>query len=150
MGRLSWKSATIFQNLSDSFFSVSFEAIGQREEWRSRLDKSPNNGSVADTNNHLVLLAESTTGYQNLVKLVSKGFLEGFYYRPRIDKEILAEHHEGIVRVAVGAVDKIVERDGVRQSQGIGEGVLKAVPLAEVGIPDLGRHPAAAAFAFGA
>jgi DNA polymerase-3 subunit alpha len=63
----------------------------------SRLDKSPNNGSIADTNNHLVLLAETTTGYRNLVKLVSKGFLEGFYYKPRIDKEILAEHSEGLI-----------------------------------------------------
>ena len=63
----------------------------------SRFDKSPNNGSIADTNNHLVLLAETTTGYRNLVKLVSKGFLEGFYYKPRIDKEILAEHSEGLI-----------------------------------------------------
>lgn len=63
----------------------------------SRFEKSPHNGSIADTNNHLVLLAETTTGYRNLVKLVSKGFLEGFYYKPRIDKEILAEHSEGLI-----------------------------------------------------
>jgi len=63
----------------------------------SRFDKSPHNGSVSDTNNHLVLLAENTTGYRNLVKLVSAGFLEGFYYKPRIDKELLAEHSEGLI-----------------------------------------------------
>ena len=63
----------------------------------SRFEKSPNNGSIADTNNHLVLLAETTAGYRNLVKLVSKGFLEGFYYKPRIDKELLAEHSEGLI-----------------------------------------------------
>ena len=63
----------------------------------SRFDKSPHNGSVSDTNNHLVLLAETTDGYRNLVKLVSAGFLEGFYYKPRIDKELLSEHSEGLI-----------------------------------------------------
>ena len=63
----------------------------------SRFEKSPNNGSIADTNNHLVLLAETMAGYRNLVKLVSKGYLEGFYYKPRIDKELLAEHSEGLI-----------------------------------------------------
>jgi DNA polymerase-3 subunit alpha len=46
---------------------------------------------------HLILLAESYAGYKNLIKLSTAGFLEGFYYRPRIDKEILREHNEGIV-----------------------------------------------------
>jgi DNA polymerase III subunit alpha len=63
---------------------------------KSRFDKSPN-GSVADTNNHLVLLAESNEGYKNLVKLVTAGYLEGFYYKPRIDKELLATHSKGLI-----------------------------------------------------
>ena len=46
---------------------------------------------------HLVLLAENNEGYQNLIKLVSKGFLEGYYYKPRIDLELLREYHEGII-----------------------------------------------------
>ena len=46
---------------------------------------------------HLVLLAENNEGYQNLIKLVSKGFLEGYYYKPRIDLELLKEYHEGII-----------------------------------------------------
>mgnify|MGYP001202571274 FL=1 len=46
---------------------------------------------------HLVLLAENQTGYQNLVKLVSMGFLEGFYYKPRIDYDVLARHSEGLI-----------------------------------------------------
>jgi DNA polymerase-3 subunit alpha len=46
---------------------------------------------------HLILLAESYAGYKNLIKLSTAGFLEGFYYRPRIDKEILREHSEGLV-----------------------------------------------------
>jgi DNA polymerase-3 subunit alpha len=51
------------------------------------------------TNNyyHMVLLARDLTGYKNLVKLVSKGFLEGFYYKPRVDKELLAEYAEGLI-----------------------------------------------------
>ena len=46
---------------------------------------------------HMVLLARDLAGYKNLVKLVSKGFLEGFYYKPRVDKELLAEHAAGII-----------------------------------------------------
>jgi DNA polymerase III subunit alpha len=47
--------------------------------------------------NHLVLLAETDKGYRNLIKLVSAGYTEGFYYRPRIDKDLLAEHSEGLI-----------------------------------------------------
>ncbi|MHB0912451.1 MAG: DNA polymerase III subunit alpha [Armatimonadota bacterium] len=46
---------------------------------------------------HLALLAKDITGYRNLLKLVSKGFLEGFYYKPRVDKELLAEYSEGLI-----------------------------------------------------
>jgi DNA polymerase-3 subunit alpha len=49
---------------------------------------------------HLVLLAKNRTGYQNLIKLSSIGFLEGYYRRPRIDKEVLEQHHEGIIGLA--------------------------------------------------
>ncbi len=49
---------------------------------------------------HLILLAANRTGYQNLIKLVSKAYLEGFYYKPRIDKEILKEHHEGLIALS--------------------------------------------------
>jgi len=63
---------------------------------QSRFDKTPG-GSVADTNNHLVLLAESNEGYRNLMKLVTAGFQEGFYYKPRIDKELLARHSRGLI-----------------------------------------------------
>ena len=53
-------------------------------------------GSQTETN-HLVLLAETDQGYRNLIRLVSAGYTEGFYYRPRIDKELLAEHAEGLI-----------------------------------------------------
>ena len=49
------------------------------------------------SNHHLVLLCENPTGYRNLIKLVSHGFLEGFYYKPRITKELLAQHQEGLI-----------------------------------------------------
>src|SRR5262245_47579029 len=60
----------------------------------SRLDKSGNPGA---TQNHLVLLAENDEGYHNLIKLVSAGYTEGFYYKPRIDKELLARHARGLI-----------------------------------------------------
>ncbi|MGH9145952.1 MAG: DNA polymerase III subunit alpha, partial [Vicinamibacterales bacterium] len=54
-------------------------------------------GPIGETANHLVLLAESNEGYHNLIKLVSAGYTEGFYYRPRIDKELLAQHATGLI-----------------------------------------------------
>ncbi len=62
---------------------------------RSRFDRQK--CSIGDAAYHLVLLAENNTGYKNLLKLSSAGFTEGFYYRPRIDKEILAEFSEGLL-----------------------------------------------------
>lgn len=59
----------------------------------SRLMKDAKNGG----NYHLVLLAENDEGYQNLIKLVSYGFIDGFYYKPRIDKELLRKHHKGLI-----------------------------------------------------
>ena len=49
---------------------------------------------------HLILLARNLTGYQNLISLVSKAYLEGFYYKPRMDKELLKEHHEGLIALS--------------------------------------------------
>ena len=61
----------------------------------SRLDRTKT--SISDAAYHLILLAENNVGYHNLLKLASAGYLEGFYYRPRIDKEILAELNEGLI-----------------------------------------------------
>jgi len=61
----------------------------------SRFDKGK--GGIKDAATHLVLLAENNIGYKNLLKLTSAGYTEGFYYRPRIDKEILAQWSEGII-----------------------------------------------------
>jgi DNA polymerase-3 subunit alpha len=54
-------------------------------------------GAIGESNNHLVLLAENQEGYRNLIKLVSAAYTEGFYYRPRIDKELLAQHSRGLI-----------------------------------------------------
>lgn len=56
-------------------------------------------GKPGETATHLVLLAMNDTGYHNLIQLVSRGFFEGFYYNPRIDREILAEHNEGLIAI---------------------------------------------------
>ena len=61
----------------------------------SRFDKDTGTGE--DRYYHLVLLAENNKGYSNLMKIVSKGFVEGFYYKPRVDMELLREYHEGII-----------------------------------------------------
>ena len=61
----------------------------------SRFDRETVSGE--DRYYHLVLLAENNQGYQNLMKIVSKGFVEGFYYKPRVDYEVLEQYHEGII-----------------------------------------------------
>jgi len=65
----------------------------------SRFDKTSVEDQQADagSNNHLIVLAANETGYKNLVKLVSAGFTQGFYYKPRIDKELLREHRDGLI-----------------------------------------------------
>jgi DNA polymerase III subunit alpha len=62
---------------------------------KSRLDKE--SSGPHNEYNHLILLAKDRTGYKNLIKLVSAAHLEGFYYKPRIDKELLNEHSEGLI-----------------------------------------------------
>ena len=61
----------------------------------SRFDRETVSGE--DRYYHLILLAENNQGYQNLMKIVSKGFVDGFYYKPRVDYEVLREYHEGII-----------------------------------------------------
>lgn len=64
----------------------------------SRFDREA--GSGDDRYYHLVLLAENNRGYANLMKIVSKGFVEGFYYKPRVDLEVLEQYHEGIIALS--------------------------------------------------
>ncbi len=61
----------------------------------SRFDREITGGE--DRYYHLILLAENNQGYANLMKIVSKGFVEGYYYKPRVDKEVLRQYHEGLI-----------------------------------------------------
>ena len=60
---------------------------------RTRFDKV----NKIDGNNHLILLCKNETGYKNLIKMVSAGFVEGFYSKPRVDKQLLEQYHEGLI-----------------------------------------------------
>ena len=64
----------------------------------SRFDREVTGGD--DRYYHLVLLAENNEGYENLTKIVSKGFVEGYYYKPRVDKELLRTYHKGIIALS--------------------------------------------------
>ena len=78
----------------------------------SRFDKEAV-GSGDDRYYHLVLLAENDLGYHNLMKIVSRGFTEGYYYKPRVDLEVLQEFHEGIIALSAclaGEVQKNILR----------------------------------------
>ena len=74
----------------------------------SRLDKKSGNGG-RDVYNHLVLLAKDEVGYQNLIKLATASHLEGYYYKPRIDKELLAAHREGLIALSGCLASEIPE-----------------------------------------
>ena len=71
---------------------------------RSRLEKQ---GKIDTEPNHLILLAMNNTGYKNLVKLVSSGYTEGFYYKPRIDMELLKKYNEGIICLSACLAGKV-------------------------------------------
>ena len=84
---------------------------------RSRFDKDP----VLDKQyNHLILLAKNNQGYKNLSKLVSIGFVEGYYYKPRIDLEVLEKYHEGIICLSAclaGAVSQAIINGNMEKAE---------------------------------
>ncbi len=85
----------------------------------SRFDKTSSTDGYAD---HLVLLCENMTGYRNLTRLVSLSFTEGFYNKPRVDEELLREHHEGLIALSAclgGRIPKLLSKgdmDGARRT----------------------------------
>ncbi|MBD5454092.1 MAG: DNA polymerase III subunit alpha [Lachnospiraceae bacterium] len=84
----------------------------------SRFDKETVGGE--DRYYHLVLLAENNTGYQNLTKIVSRGFTEGYYYRPRVDMEVLQEFHEGIIALSAclaGEVQRYIQKGMIEEAK---------------------------------
>ncbi len=75
---------------------------------------------LAHGSNHLVLLAKDAAGYRNLTKLVSKGYTEGYYYNPRIDKELLREYSEGLICLSAcvgGEIPHLIQREGVAEAE---------------------------------
>lgn len=80
---------------------------------RTRFDKSE---TIDRSGEHLVILAKNITGYRNLTKLASAAAVEGFYYRPRIDKELLEKYHEGLIIISAclgGEIDKKIAADNL-------------------------------------
>ena len=78
----------------------------------SRFDREVTGGE--DRYYHLVLLAENNVGYANLMKIVSKGFVDGYYYKPRVDKEVLREYSEGIIALSAclaGEVPRLLRKN---------------------------------------
>ncbi|OLN32858.1 DNA polymerase III subunit alpha [Desulfosporosinus metallidurans] len=73
---------------------------------RKRTDRTPGKD---DTNHHLVLLAENEEGYRNLIRLVSMAHIEGFYYKPRVDKEILRNHAKGIIALSACLAGEVAD-----------------------------------------
>ena len=110
----------------------------------SRFDRELTHGD--DRYYHLVLLAENNQGYQNLMKIVSKGFVEGYYYKPRVDMEVLEEYHEGIIALSAclaGEVQRYLVRGLYEEAKQVAlryEGIFGKgnyfLELQDHGIPD--------------
>ena len=84
----------------------------------SRFDKELTGGE--DRYHHLILLAENNQGYANLMKIVSKGFTEGYYYKPRVDKEVLEQYHEGLIALSAclaGEVPRFIEKGMLEEAK---------------------------------
>ena len=84
---------------------------------RSRKDKDPN---IDSKYNHLILLAKDMQGYKNLSKLVSLSFIEGYYYKPRIDKELLEKYHEGLICLSAclaGEVPQAIQKNDMEEAK---------------------------------
>ena len=86
---------------------------------RTRFDKEPN---IDNKYSHLILLAKDNNGYKNLAKLVSIGFTEGFYYKPRIDWDILKQYHEGLIALSgclAGSVNQAILKNDMDRAREI-------------------------------
>jgi DNA polymerase-3 subunit alpha len=89
----------------------------------SRYERSAQ--GISEASHHLILLVENETGYRNLCKLVSAGFLEGFYYRPRVDKELLRAHHQGLIALSAclaGEIPTLLQQNAMDQARQVAAG----------------------------
>ncbi len=90
------------------------------EVYVARRHRKEKEDKIDGSGYHLVLLAKNMTGYHNLIKMVSYGWLEGFYYNPRVDKELLHEYHEGIIATSAclgGELPKTIMNEGVEAGE---------------------------------
>ena len=86
---------------------------------RTRFQKE---SGIDENYSHLILLAKNKTGYQNLIKLVSLAFTEGYYYKPRIDTDILKQYHEGLICLSAclaGSINKAILQDDIEKAKEI-------------------------------
>jgi DNA polymerase-3 subunit alpha len=86
----------------------------------SRLEKKSSTGGARDVYHHLVLLAKDEIGYKNLTRLVTAAHLEGYYYKPRIDKEILATHREGLIALSgclASEIPELIQKDDLKKAR---------------------------------
>jgi len=86
---------------------------------RSRFDKEPN---IDNKYNHLILLAKDNIGYKNLIKMVSHSFIDGYYYKPRIDLELLQQYHEGLICLSAclaGSVNQAILKGDIQKAEEI-------------------------------
>lgn len=95
---------------------------------KSRFERS---GTLSTSNNHLTLLAKNEKGYLNLMKLTSLSYLEGFYYKPRVDWELLEKYHEGLIALSGCLKSKVAQtvlegqaRHHGAKSNDLGHGIL--------------------------
>ena len=110
----------------------------------SRFDRELTGGE--DRYYHLILLAENNTGYHNLMKIVSAGFTEGYYYKPRVDKETLSRYHEGVIAASAclaGEVARFIQKNMYEEAKEAAASYLKIfgkgnyfLELQDHGIPE--------------
>src|SRR5258705_2263882 len=86
----------------------------------SRLEKKTASGGSRDVYHHPVLLAKDETGYKNLIKLVTDAHLQGYYYKPRIDKELLASHNAGLIALSgclASEIPELIQKDDLQRAR---------------------------------
>ena len=113
---------------------------------RTRFDKV---SGIDNSPCHLVLLCENQTGYQNLIKMVSRSYTEGFYFKPRIDHELLRQHSQGIIALSAclaGEIPRALTRN--KGNRAVLSGCVRQGPLFHRAAKP--RHPGAAAHPAGA
>lgn len=105
---------------------------------KSRFEKE-----MAEKYYHLILLAENETGWKNLVKIVSKAHLEGLYYKPRLDKELLREHHEGLIGLSACLAGEVARNLSQNNKEGAKRVALEYQEIFGKGnyFLEIGHHP---------